>query len=565
MVRNCNCDDLIFEHCVWSQDAFGITVTKTKTNNDGSRDVQTDIKHIYANPLMPEICPVLALALYFLHNPFIGCEGRKLFPGANTHKTFNDDVQKALSDPEFTAHLDNLGITYRNVGAYSTRKGSTTYCTSGTTQGPSIIAVCLRAGWSIGKTLESYLRTAQAGDQFCGRVVSGLPVLSHEFAILPPHFKPLEGDDRGLMMQVLKTAYPFHMSWGDTFQPVVTFMLASLVHHHSWLKTKLPAHHPVMGKPLLMSGRLDEIKEFLTTGDESGLKPTGVPPHTQLFGQVYFLPELVKKLQRELEELPGKIKSMMEACFHQRDTENGTASSTVIHGMFALFRKKMQEDFKTMFQTMVRPQTRPADSPTTDAVAASSADLHQRGGGIWMWAHDPNKNKRKQYIEIRGRFLPKDFRLSFDLKSKKRLQPVDCADLPITRKKITAFDAWTYWWEGVQWGNDRIRPLKLLQKRPKFHFFHENARKRYNDMKSLIEAMVTLIENSHVVDSVENENLATKRLLFRQGWNLITHYIRQHHPLPKKRAKIPKETTSFTTLKKDYYDACRNASINSVD
>ena len=96
MVRNCNCDDLIFEHCVWVQDCFGISIKKTKTNQDGTKTVQQAVKHIYANPLMPEVCPVLALALYFVNNPFIGHEGRKLFPGKNTQKTFNEAVRKLL-------------------------------------------------------------------------------------------------------------------------------------------------------------------------------------------------------------------------------------------------------------------------------------------------------------------------------------------------------------------------------------------------------------------------------------------------------------------------------------
>ena len=183
-----------------------------------------------------------------------------------------------------------------------------------------------------------------------------------------------------------------------------------------------------------------------------------------------------------------------------------------------------------------------------------------------MWRHDPLKNKQKKYIELRGRWLPKEFRLSFDLKSKRRLQPVDCVNLPITRKKITAFDAWSYWWEGVQWGDSRIRPLYLLQKHmsdqnPKFHFFHDNARKRYDDMKCLMNAMVTMIQDSHTVESVQNADRATKRLLFRQGWNLITNYIQQHHPLPAKREKKPKETICFATLKKDYYNASRNAAL----
>ena len=566
MVRNCNCDDLIFEHCAWVGDCFGISVKKTKTNQDGTKTVQSDIKHIYANPVMPEICPILALALYFLHNPFIGHESRKLFPGKNTQKTFNEAVTKALADPEFTAHLDTLGITHRNIGAYSTRKGSATYCTSGTTCGPSIIAVCLRAGWAIGKTLESYLRSAQAGDQFCGRVVCGLPVLSHLFAALPPHFKVLEQDDRNMMMAALKSAYPFHGVWGSSFQPVATFMLASLVKHQSWIKRKLPAQHALMSKTLFTSSELVDLEEFLATGEESGLKPTGVPPHTMLFGQVHKLIELVQEMQRQMLELPGQIKAMIQSCFLQRDTENGTASVGVMQIMFDKFQKHMQDQWTRMFERVALQQRRPIDPVhAVDAAAPEAAALHQRGGGIWMWSHPANR-KLKKYTELRGRWLPKEFRLSFDLKSKKRLEPVDCADLPITRKRITTFDAWTYWWEGVQWGDSRIRPLFKLQKHlsgqlPRFHFMHDNARKRYDDMKCLMNAMVTMIEDSHTVESVANADRATKRLLFRQGWNLITNYIQQHHPLQSKKEKKPKEIVCFTTLKKDYYDACRNAAL----
>ena len=78
-------------------------------------------------------------------------------------------------------------------------------------------------------------------------------------------------------------------------------------------------------------------------------------------------------------------------------------------------------------------------------------------------------------------------------------------------------------------------------------------------MKALMTVMVDLIEATGVVDSVERAEPDVKRLLFQQGWNLITRFICEHHPLPSKRAKKPKETIGFTTLKKDYYVALHNA------
>jgi len=40
--------------------------------------------------------------------------------------------------------------------------------------------ICLRADWSFGSTLSRYLFLEEAQDQYCGRMVAGLPVHSHE-------------------------------------------------------------------------------------------------------------------------------------------------------------------------------------------------------------------------------------------------------------------------------------------------------------------------------------------------------------------------------------------------
>ena len=53
---------------------------------------------------------------------------------------------------------------------------------------PPQIATNLRAGWTMGGVQDTYLRYEAAGDQYVGRVVSGLPISSPKFAALPPQF-----------------------------------------------------------------------------------------------------------------------------------------------------------------------------------------------------------------------------------------------------------------------------------------------------------------------------------------------------------------------------------------
>ena len=55
----------------------------------------------------------------------------------------------------FRKKLDDLGIPYDEISTHSYRKGSASHAASGSTQGPPIIAVCLRAGWKLGGVLNT--------------------------------------------------------------------------------------------------------------------------------------------------------------------------------------------------------------------------------------------------------------------------------------------------------------------------------------------------------------------------------------------------------------------------
>ena len=40
-----------------------------------------EARHIYSNPLLPEVCPIRAMASYLIAFPDVFIEGVKLFPG----------------------------------------------------------------------------------------------------------------------------------------------------------------------------------------------------------------------------------------------------------------------------------------------------------------------------------------------------------------------------------------------------------------------------------------------------------------------------------------------------
>ena len=555
MVRNCNCDDLNFLYVQWMQDALCTMTESTKTNKDGKRDGEQLVdKHIYANPLMPEICPILGLAMYLLVYPQVGTrKSKRFFPGKDTHVRFNVDIQKAIANPSFRRYLINRGIPFHNIGAYSTRKGASTYCTSGTTAGPSVVVVCQRAGWSMGPTLERYLKNGQAGDQFCGRVVCGLPQLTWQFATLPPHFKDVgAGPEWDEIVRALNIAFPYSKSWGPKFAPVCIYMLASLAHHHEWICEKLPINHPVRQTRLFQGQLLPRIKTFLATGKDVKLRPTGIPPWCVMFMIMNEIKEKVTGLRNDVKELPQTIKECIRQALHERDTENGTASMTVVRQLLQAHTERISALLDSRLQSLTVRGGIPAENTATVSSLPSLRDRY----GVWFWAHSSGPAK---YREIRGRYLPKDFRLCYDLKDKRRHEDVDASSTIITRKKVTVLDAWNFWFFGLPHGDKHIRPLYKLEKDPKFHFNVDNARKRYSDIKGLILGMLDVLQMNGITVSAINDTPQEIQELFPQAFNLMEKYIQNNHPRNWKD-KTYKETCTCTTMKKHYYEAKKNVS-----
>jgi hypothetical protein len=61
-----NLVNIRYEHMCVRDDALAIYFAQTKMDQEGSKS--KDPRHVYANPEMPEICPVLSLGIFFLVN-----------------------------------------------------------------------------------------------------------------------------------------------------------------------------------------------------------------------------------------------------------------------------------------------------------------------------------------------------------------------------------------------------------------------------------------------------------------------------------------------------------------
>jgi hypothetical protein len=158
---------------------------------------------------------------------------------------------------------------------------------------------------------------------------------------------------------------------------------------------------------------------------------------------------------------------------------------------------------------------------------------------MYQWAHTQGREKGL----MRLRRLPKDFRLSFDLKDGRRAEQAESAAMPISRRKVTLFDAWVWWFEGLSFGDDKIRPLRFVDPSD---FFLRNARKRFSQLKIILTRLIGSLADSG--KDVWAVNASERRLMFADAWKLHHAFIEKHHPKSSKRekSKHPKETMAYT-------------------
>jgi hypothetical protein len=149
---------ILLDHLSVEDDALIVHFGQMKTDQRATKSAF--LRHVYANPLCPAVCPVLVLGLHLLSLDYTDSSpASKLFPGVDAAGVTNQDhrmgdaLQVVLRTDHVKKVADELGIEYTSgadptYGTHSFRKGGMTFVSSGSIDAPGKVAVEIRAGWA---------------------------------------------------------------------------------------------------------------------------------------------------------------------------------------------------------------------------------------------------------------------------------------------------------------------------------------------------------------------------------------------------------------------------------
>jgi hypothetical protein len=317
MARVGNVMLLLVDHIRVLGDHLDIHFAHGKTDQEGN--LARIPRAVFANPLKPEVCPVLALALHFLvrveHMAY-------LFDGNHQYDRYIKDLKTVLEDPQLAESLRLNGTDPKNVATHTLRKGSATDASAASTSGPTDASVESRGGWHQNSGSQHlYMKHNRSADACLGRHLAGLPIGSEQFSILPPHF--LERNDN--------VARALDLAFGRSKlrEGVGEFLLASVVYHYDFLVRTLPSNHEVFASTLFTtSGILESLKPLVHTGTTATavMHPTGVPIQVTLIQASKELERSNQALHKKLDEIAPTIVEKVTAMLEERAVESGNVT-----------------------------------------------------------------------------------------------------------------------------------------------------------------------------------------------------------------------------------------------
>ena len=232
-------ESISFAQMSWEDDHLKIFFAKHKSDQVGMN--KDEPRHVYSNPCMPVICPIRALAAYCLAFPQVIIDGDMLFPGSDQKSRFGKSLHRIFGsnrDLYLSKHVDP-----NELGTHSIRKGAATYCCAGVHPGPPVVSVCLRAGWTIGRVKERYLKYESAGDELVGRTLTGIPPTSCEFGISPVYFLSNETNPT-IIESLLFTIFPIQKN--TKLKCLTKQLLAAIIYHEEWIVENSPSNGAVL-------------------------------------------------------------------------------------------------------------------------------------------------------------------------------------------------------------------------------------------------------------------------------------------------------------------------------
>lgn len=489
MCRTSNTEDIAFTHLGLQNDAMLIYFGKQKNDQSGRRK---DPRHIYANSTDCCICPLTALGVYLLTYRPVSLNDDESLSGKSLWYSPTDKKQPSS---RYTTQLTEvLGLlaasgdlygSASEVGAHSLRKGAATYATSGTTVGPSTMAVKLRGGWSMESVDKSYFRFENAADQYVGRILAGVPIAKAEFGDLPPHFHDETGVNRFL------TSYFNHELTGiPDFMPLLRCLTASVVCNYEQLCALLPSTSSFFQTAFVTehwSQRLQSDLHPDLSRPCQLITATGVPPHIDQMKEFSNLrSDLGRHFNSMGQRMAGIEQNIIEGMTKIIE-ENGIGAQTAtvaqiqklireslkgIHSDLAMVREEMATS-RTAEQPVVAPEEHAVEPPVFGQLLASGFYSDDPASELYYVHVYSDPNSRQQHHPV-----PQDF--SFPSR------------LPVST-------AWDLWFLGNK--RDRLRPFREFggkQLARKLHRRMSNWRLVFTYLESYLDAdTLNLITDKH--------------------------------------------------------------------
>jgi hypothetical protein len=383
--------------------------------------------------------------------PELGSNGDPaLFPGkeGTQKKRYSESLQQTLSGSEMKEFISSHGFIASDFGAHSLRKGAATFVTSGSTGGPSIVAVCQRAGWHMGNVLDRYLKFDGSGDAFVGRVLAGLPLNLVSFADLPPHIP-------GIKSEQVSKYFPT-VNHQPEIMGVAAFGLACVVYHECFQKCSqcIPDGRikDRVVKSCIMSNHAEVTALFgqVVVGlqmdsSKTSMRTTGVPPNIDILRGIL-------KITQQIESFPDRMLLDIGKLLDERSMSAPHVTQLQLRNELELNNQKVLKSFEDAVARINGMRD------ALDQEAQRLAQVTAEGYKLYWWS----RSAGGQPI---GSICPENFKMP----------------------KGTVHECWRQWWmRGMDADGCAIPPLKSLVVKG-FNHLPRDQHARWSEFNSFFE------------------------------------------------------------------------------
>lgn len=508
MCRTENTAMITIEHLVMISDAIGVKFSQQKCDKSGE-ELASHFRRIYSGKGVVSVG--VALALYLMTTPSLGDDGKALFPGTagSQKKRFSASLDKLLEREDMKAFLVSYGLTPQSFGSHSFRKGAATFATSGCTCGPSLVSVCIRAGWAVGGVLDRYIKFDARGDAFLGRVLAGFDLSSADFGAATPHFKaPVDKD-------LLHAIFPI-LNQHPKFTAIATHALACFVCAEERIKELLPGDSEAARKIFKTRlyrepGDLKTLKEAVSVEIEEGVLITGVPEFTHML-------TMLLKVVKQMEDLPARLCVDLGQVMEDKGAAAGNVTEARV--------KQLLDEQQVRILAGVKGIVSSSHPVVAEAQVPAVLDAGNMYKG-YMWA---KKNEKQQRFHL----LPHGHKLDAE--------------------KTCAMRVWERWWCRFADQSSAGYFLPPIRRLLREDFSDVNQGKRFGEWKCVLEELEAEVKRRDGTLHAEMETAfckvptAVSDNQIQRSWLLCKALVVEM--LGRGRKNVPKRTsqTSFSTV-----------------